>query len=157
MYLNDTRHFVLKIYETIRSGTQTDYLNTQILFGVPKNRIPNTNTTIRSNYLNSNWIPNYSSHHERGLTRQEIGKMSTRWRAVCYCGVAGPGVLVTIWPARLAMCWRHGESESIVRLPESRKQRPGHCRLCLAPGPRGSVKFKPMFPLYTTGSFSLYI
>ena len=35
--MNDTRHFVLKIYETIPSGIQTDYLNTQIVFGVQKN------------------------------------------------------------------------------------------------------------------------
>ena len=40
IYLNYTRHFVLKIYKTIHLGILTDYWNTRILFGVPKN--PNT-------------------------------------------------------------------------------------------------------------------
>ena len=34
--LNYARHFVLKIYETICSDVQTDYLNTHRLFRVPK-------------------------------------------------------------------------------------------------------------------------
>ena len=33
-----------------------------IILGIEIIRIPNTNTTIRSNYSNSIWIPNYSSH-----------------------------------------------------------------------------------------------
>ena len=75
-FLFHTRHFVLKICEIIWTGIRFNYSNTQILFGVPKNpntkyrilfsiekiRIPNTNTTIRSNYSNSIRIPNYSSH-----------------------------------------------------------------------------------------------
>ena len=68
------------------------YLNTQMLFGVPKKLntkykilfgieiiwIPNSNTTIWSNYLNSIRIPKYSSHpvlgpsSNRGL-RQRLG------------------------------------------------------------------------------------
>ena len=32
-----TRHFILKICETIQAGIQSNYLNTRILFGVPKN------------------------------------------------------------------------------------------------------------------------
>ena len=66
-YLSHTRHFVLKVGVTIRTGIQSNYSNTRILFGVPRTRIPNTkyylvlrkskyripNTTIRSNYLNS--------------------------------------------------------------------------------------------------------
>ena len=75
-YLSHTRHFVLKLCETIWTGIRSNYSNTQIIFGVPKNmntkyrilfriekiRIPNTNTTIRSNYSNSIRIPNNSSH-----------------------------------------------------------------------------------------------
>ena len=38
-----------------KTSYRTGYLNTQ-------KTIPNTNTTIRSNYLNSIWIPNYLSH-----------------------------------------------------------------------------------------------
>ena len=77
IYWSHTRHFVMTICETIRTGVWSNYLFiTRILFGVPKNPnnknqilfgiekilIPNTNTTIRSNYLNSIRIPNYSSH-----------------------------------------------------------------------------------------------
>ena len=60
--MSHTRHFVLKICETIRTGIRSNYLNTRILFGVTKNpntkyrilfgiwkiRIPNTNTTFWS-------------------------------------------------------------------------------------------------------------
>ena len=37
-----TRHFVLRICETIWTSIRSNYLNTWILFGVPKTRIPNT-------------------------------------------------------------------------------------------------------------------
>ena len=94
---------------------------------------------------------------ERVLTRQERGKMLTRWRAGCYCGVAGPSVLGTIWPARLAMVWRRREGKSLAHHPESRQQRPSDCCLCSAPGSWGSEKLKPIFPLYTTRSFPIYI
>ena len=74
--MSHTRNFVQQIFETIRTGIRSNYSNTQILFGVPRNpnteyrilfgiekiRIPNTNTTIWSNYSNSIRIPNYSSH-----------------------------------------------------------------------------------------------
>ena len=40
------------------------YLEYRILFGIEIIRIPNTNTTIQSNYFNSILIPNYSSHPE---------------------------------------------------------------------------------------------
>ena len=72
-FLSHIRYFVLKIYS---EGYLVRYYNTDMLFGVPKKtntgyqilfriekiRIPNTNTTIRSNYFNSIWIPNYLSH-----------------------------------------------------------------------------------------------
>ena len=86
-YLSHTRHFVLKICETIRTSIRSNYSNTRILFGVPKNpnteyrilfgieksRIPNTNTTIRSNYSNSIRIPNYSSHPGQSVTNTFFG------------------------------------------------------------------------------------
>ena len=79
-YLSHTIHFVLKVCETIWTGIWANYSNTRILFGVPKSlntkyqilfsiekiRIPNMNNTIRSNYLNSIWIPNYLSHPVKG-------------------------------------------------------------------------------------------
>ena len=37
-----TRHFVLKICETIWTGIRSNYSNTRILFGMPKIQIPNT-------------------------------------------------------------------------------------------------------------------
>ena len=58
-YLSDSRLFVLKICKTIQTGIWSSitirvpkkkYL---ILFGIEKIRMPNTNTTIRSNYPNS--------------------------------------------------------------------------------------------------------
>ena len=78
-YLSHTKHFVLKIGESIWRDILIRYSNTQILFGVPKKpnteyrilfgiektRILNTNTTIRSNYLNSIEIPNIC--HTLGL------------------------------------------------------------------------------------------
>ena len=51
-------HFVLKMYETIRTGIQTDYLNTGIPFGIQTK----PNTEYWSNCFNSFQIPNYSSH-----------------------------------------------------------------------------------------------
>ena len=41
-YLSHTRHFVLKICQTIRKGIRSYYSNTRILFGVPKTQILNT-------------------------------------------------------------------------------------------------------------------
>ena len=66
----------MKICETIQTVIWSNYSNTRILLGVPKNlnteyqilfgiekiRIPNTNITIWSNYSNTIRIPNYSSH-----------------------------------------------------------------------------------------------
>ena len=43
----------------VAKKTNTKY---QILFGIEIIQIPNTNITIRSNYLNSIRIPNYLSH-----------------------------------------------------------------------------------------------
>ena len=71
--LSHTKHFVLKICESIWTDIMIWYSNTQILFGGPKKpnteyrilfgiektQILNTNTTIRSNYFNSIQIPNY--------------------------------------------------------------------------------------------------
>ena len=44
---------------TIRGAKKPQY---RILFGSENIRIPNTNTTILSNYFNSIRIPNYLSH-----------------------------------------------------------------------------------------------
>ena len=55
--MSHTRHFVLQIRETIRTGIQSNYSNTQnakeknknqTLVGVEKILIPNRNSTIRS-------------------------------------------------------------------------------------------------------------
>ena len=43
-YLSHTRHLVLKICETIQTDIWSNYWNTRILFGVPKN--PNTKYQI---------------------------------------------------------------------------------------------------------------
>ena len=89
--MSHTRHFVLKICETIRTGIRSNYSNTRILFGVPKNpnteyrilfgiekiRIPNINTTIRSNYSNSIRIPNYSFHRTPMMMMMRMPKKLT--------------------------------------------------------------------------------
>ena len=74
-FLFHTRHFVLKICETIRTGICSNYLNTRILFGLPKTWISNTKyysysvlrksqyrRRIQSNTSNGIWISNYLSH-----------------------------------------------------------------------------------------------
>ena len=73
--MSHTRHFVLKICETVwtdiwtsiwrpkyYSGCQKKNTKYQILFGIEIIQIPNTNITIRSNYFNSIRIPNHLSH-----------------------------------------------------------------------------------------------
>ena len=59
---NYSDRYSVQLFEypnTIRGAKKPEY---RILFGIEKIRIPNTNTTIRSNYSNSIRIPNYSSH-----------------------------------------------------------------------------------------------
>ena len=50
---------VFEYPNTIRGAKKSEY---KILFGIEIIRIPNMNTTIRSNYSKSIRIPNYSSH-----------------------------------------------------------------------------------------------
>ena len=59
---NYSDRYSVQLFEypnTIWGAKKPEY---RILFGIEKIRIPNTNTTIRSNYSNSIRIPNYSSH-----------------------------------------------------------------------------------------------
>ena len=104
-----TRHFVLKICETIWTGIRSNYSNTRILFGVPKNpnteyqilfgiekiRIPNTNTTFRSNYSNSIQIQNYSSH--TGLRPNQILQCAASLAAGSNDRPCGPIESLFLW------------------------------------------------------------
>ena len=62
---NETKIKIFLPYKTFCSENMWSYWEYRILFGIGKIWIPNTNTTIQSNYLNSIRIPNYSSHPAR--------------------------------------------------------------------------------------------
>ena len=71
---NYSDRYSVQLFEypnTIRvaKNPNTEY---RILLGIGKSQIPNTNTTIRSNYSNSIRIPNYSSHPGPILVRSQI-------------------------------------------------------------------------------------